>query len=117
MRVYDIPELIITLVKAKYDNVKSSDKVDCECNNVLLLSSYCCSPAFYFRFLWILIVLEAFTYDFRSGCPWEVLNADDLAIVSESLEEVKKRLCLESEVCVYSNSKIKKVANKQSRTF
>ena len=34
MRVIDIPELIITLVKAKYDNVKSREKVDCECNNV-----------------------------------------------------------------------------------
>ena len=33
MRVIDIPDLI-TLVKVNYDNVKSRNKVDCECNNV-----------------------------------------------------------------------------------
>ena len=31
MKVIDIPELISTLVKAIYDNVKSRDKVDREC--------------------------------------------------------------------------------------
>ena len=34
MKVMDISEWIITLVKATYGNVKSKDRVDCECNNV-----------------------------------------------------------------------------------
>ena len=31
------------------------------------------------------IVLEALSRDFRTGCPWELLYADDLVIISESL--------------------------------
>ena len=34
MRVIDLPELISTVVKAIYDNVKSRDKVDYECKNL-----------------------------------------------------------------------------------
>ena len=34
MKVIDIPELISTLAKAIYDNVKSRGKVNCECKNL-----------------------------------------------------------------------------------
>lgn len=82
MRVMDIAEWIITLAKATYYNVKSRDKVDCVCNNMFSVDIV----------LQILVFMEAFSQDFPSGCPWELLNADDLAIVTESLEEVKNKL-------------------------
>ena len=37
--------------------------------------------------LLFVIVREALSRKFRSGFPWEDLNADDLVIIAESLEE------------------------------
>ena len=92
MRVMGIPEWMITLVKATYDNVKSKDiQNQCECNNVFSVDIVV-HQCLVLSFLQIFIVLEVYSRDFRCGCPWELLNADDLAIVTESLEEVKKRL-------------------------
>ena len=82
MRVMDIAEWIITLVKATYYNVKSRDRVDCVSNNMFSVDIV----------VQILVFMEAFSQDFPSGCSWELLNADDLAIVTESLEEVKNKL-------------------------
>ena len=43
---------------------------------------------------WVLslLLLEALSYKFRSGVPWEDLYADDLVIIAESLEECVRRL-------------------------
>ena len=37
--------------------------------------------------LLFIIVLEALSREFRTGCPWELLYADDLMINAESMEE------------------------------
>ena len=42
--------------------------------------------------LLFIIVLEVLSRKFRSGFPWEDLNADDLVIIAESLEECVRRL-------------------------
>ena len=42
--------------------------------------------------LLFIIVLEALSWEFSSGVPWEDLYADDLVIIAESLEECVKRL-------------------------
>ena len=39
-----------------------------------------------------IIVMEALSRDFRIGCPWEKLYADDFVIVAESLDKLKMRL-------------------------
>ena len=44
--------------------------------------------------LLFIMVLEALSLEFRTGCPWELLYADDLVIVAESLEELTERLKL-----------------------
>ena len=93
MRVVKIPEWIITLVKAMYDNARSRVKVDCEYSDVFSVNvgvhqGSVLSP------LLFLIVLEALSREFRTGCPWEFLYADDLAIVAETLDEVKNSLSL-----------------------
>ena len=33
-------------------------------------------------------MLEALSREFRTGCPWELLYADDLMISAESMEEL-----------------------------
>ena len=38
--------------------------------------------------LLFIIVLEALSREFRTGCPWELLYADDLNISAESMEEL-----------------------------
>ena len=81
MRVMDIPEWIMTLLKATYNNVKSRDMVDCACNNVFSVDIVV-RQCLVLSFLYILILMKAFSLDFPSGCPWELLNADDLAIGS-----------------------------------
>ena len=41
-------------------------------------------------FLFIM-VLKAFCREFRSGLPWELLYADDLMIIANSLKELEER--------------------------
>ena len=38
--------------------------------------------------LLFIIVLEALSREFRTGCPWELLYTDDLMISAESMEEL-----------------------------
>ena len=47
--------------------------------------------------LLFIIVLEALSRDFCCGVPWEVLYADDLVIIAESLEECVRRLLIWKE--------------------
>ena len=42
--------------------------------------------------LLIILVLEALSRQFRTGVPWELLYADDLAVMADSLEECIARL-------------------------
>ena len=42
----------------------------------------------------VIIVLEALSQEFRTGCPWELLYADDLAIVATSEQELLRKLDL-----------------------
>ena len=37
-------------------------------------------------------MLEALSREFRTGCPWELLYADDLMISAESMEELLVKL-------------------------
>ena len=39
-----------------------------------------------------LIVMEAISREFRAALPWELLYADDLAVIAETEEELTKRL-------------------------
>ena len=39
-----------------------------------------------------LVVMEAVSSNVRGGLPWEILYADDLVLLAESLEELKERL-------------------------
>ena len=41
--------------------------------------------------LLFIIVLEALSMEFRTGCPWELLYADDLVIVSDDLADLQQR--------------------------
>ena len=38
------------------------------------------------------MVLEALSMEFRTGCPWELLYADDLVIIAKTMEELAVKL-------------------------
>jgi len=42
--------------------------------------------------LLFMIVMEAISREFRVALPWELLYADDLAVIAETEEELIKRL-------------------------
>ena len=42
--------------------------------------------------LLFVIVMEAISREFRVALPWELLFADDLAVIAETEEELIKRL-------------------------
>ena len=42
--------------------------------------------------LLFIIVMKALSREFRVGDPWELLHADDFAILSDSLVDLKNRL-------------------------
>uniref|UniRef100_A0A0L8GDU3 Reverse transcriptase domain-containing protein n=1 Tax=Octopus bimaculoides TaxID=37653 RepID=A0A0L8GDU3_OCTBM len=37
------------------------------------------------------VILQAITKEFKTGCPWELLYADDLALIAESLSELEEK--------------------------
>ena len=41
------------------------------------------------RPLLFIIVLEALPKEFRTGLPWELLYADDLVLMADSIEELE----------------------------
>ena len=47
--------------------------------------------------LLFIIVLEAFSHEFRAGVPWEDQYADDLVIIADSLEEYVRKLLIWKE--------------------
>ena len=38
------------------------------------------------------MVLEVLSVEFKRGCPWELLYADDLALIAEAMEELTIKL-------------------------
>ena len=39
-----------------------------------------------------IMVLEALSHEFRTGSPWELLYADDLVIMANSVEELSEKV-------------------------
>ncbi len=44
--------------------------------------------------LLFIIVLQAITEEFKTGCPWELLYADDLVLIAETDKELERKFQL-----------------------
>ena len=91
MRKLGVDEWIIKVVQAMYKNPRSSVRVGNSYSKsfgikVGVHQGSVLSP------LLFIIVLEALSLEFKVGCPWELLYADDLAIIASTLEELLERL-------------------------
>ena len=87
MRKLGIDEWLVRLVQSMYKDVRSRVRVGDGYSEefgvgVGVHQGSILSP------LLFIIVLEALSREFRTGCPWELLYADDLMISAESMEEL-----------------------------
>ena len=85
MRKLGIEKWIIRLVQAMYADATSSVRINNTFSKkfgvkVGVHQGSVLSP------LLFVIVMEALSQDCQHGCPWELLYADDLVIMNESLE-------------------------------
>ena len=91
MQKLRVDEWIIQIVKSMYDNAHSKVRITKSYGNQINASVGVYQASVLSPLLFI-IVMEALSHEFRTGCPWELLHADDLVIVAESLGELKVRL-------------------------
>ena len=91
MRKLGIDEWLVRLVQSMYTDVRSRVRVGNGYSEefgvgVGVHQGSVLSP------LLFIIVLEALSREFCTGCPWELLYADDLMISAESMEELLVKL-------------------------
>ena len=87
----DVEEWLVKIARSMYRIAQSRVRVNGTFSDdflvqVELYQGLVLSPLLFF------IVLEALSREIRSGWPEELLHADDLALVSETLEGLKGRL-------------------------
>ena len=89
MRKLGIDEWLVRLVQSIYKDLRSRVRVGDGYSKefgVGVHQGSVLSP------LLFIMVLEALSREFRTGCPWELLYADDLMISAESMEELLVKL-------------------------
>ena len=85
-----IINMIILILNLIYDNTHAKVRITNSYSNPINVSIGVHQGSVLSPFLFI-IVMEALSHEFRTGCPWELLYANDLVIVAESLGELKVR--------------------------
>ena len=91
LRKLGVDEWVICLVKAIYSNAQSRVQVNDTSSEPFKVSVGVHQGSVLSPLLFI-IVIEALTREFRVSCLWELLYADDLTILSDSLVDLKNRL-------------------------
>ena len=91
LRKMGVSETLVKTVQAMYHNARARVKVGSSLSEefevkVGVHQGSVLSP------LLFIIVLEALSAEFTTGCPWELLYADDLALVAKSMEELTVKL-------------------------
>ena len=88
-----VPEWLVRTIQAMYSGAKSAIRINGQFSaefgvTVGVHQGSVLSP------LLFIIVMEALSREFRTGCPWELLYADDLVLVAESVEELTRKFSL-----------------------
>ena len=91
MRSLGVEEWAVRVVQGMYSNARSRVRVNGQYSKefdvgVGVHQGSVLSP------LLFIMVLEALSREFRTGTPWELLYADDLVIIADSLEECVAKL-------------------------
>ena len=91
LRSLGVEEWAIRVIQGMYTDVRSRVRVNGQYSEefgvgVGVHQGSVLSP------LLFILVLEALSREFRTGVPWELLYADDLAVIADSLEECINKL-------------------------
>lgn len=91
LRSLGVEEWAVRVIQAMYENARSRVRVNGHYSEefgveVGVHQGSVLSP------LLFIIVLEALSREFRTGVPWELLYADDLVVIADSLEECIAKL-------------------------
>ena len=91
MRSLGVEEWAVRVVQGMYSNARSRVRVNGQYSEefgvgVGVHQGSVLSPVLF------IMVLEALSREFRTGCPWELLYADDLIIIAETLEDLIAKL-------------------------
>ena len=91
MRKLKIDEWLVRIVQSMYKEVKSRVRVGDDYSNsfdvrVGVHQGSVLSP------LLFVIVLEALSMELRTGCPWEILYAENLMVSAQSMDELLVKL-------------------------
>ena len=91
MRKLGVDEWLVKIVQSMYANVRSRVRVGTEYSDVFSVGVGVHQGSVLSPLLFI-IVLEALSREFRTGCPWELLYADDLVVMAETVEELSEKV-------------------------
>ncbi len=91
MRKLGVDEWVVRLVQSMYSNSRSRVKVGSSFSDLFDVKVGVHQGSVLSPLLFI-IVLEALSREFRTGCPWELLYADDLMIAAETMDELLVKL-------------------------
>ena len=84
-------EWSIRVIQGMYTNARSRVRVNGQYSEEFGVAVGVHQGSVFSPLLFIL-VLEALSREFRTGAPWELLYADDLAIMADSLEQCSSKL-------------------------
>ena len=91
LRKVGVPEWIVKVVMAMYGNSTTRIRVNGGYGNSVGVNVGVHQGSVLSPLLFI-IVLEALSREFRTGCPWELLYADDLMIADENPVQLEAKL-------------------------
>ena len=91
LRKLGVDEWIIRLIKAMYSNVQSSVQVNGSSSEPFKVTGGVHQESALSPLLFI-IVMEALSREFRFSWTWELLYAEDLSTLNDSLADLKNRL-------------------------
>ena len=88
LRKVGLEEWIIRVVKAMYENAKRAVNINGTIGDPFPVKVGVHQGSVQSPLLFI-IVLEALSREFRTGLPWELLYAEDLVLMADSIEELE----------------------------
>ena len=91
LRKVGVPEWIVRVVQIMYQSARSKVKVNNSYSDVFNVQAGVHQGSVLSPLLFI-IVLEALSREFSTGCPWELLYADDLVIIADTNDELLSKL-------------------------
>ena len=87
LRKVGIPEWIVRVLQIMNQIARSQVRINNSYSNVFMVQVgvHQCSVLSNLLFI---IALEALPRKFRTGCPWDLLYADDLVIIADTMDEL-----------------------------